>query len=329
MDYSAQVTDILKNYGQNKVMGSSANSTKFPHYFLLRNFLGYIDLLSIFNTRRCQHQCFFCSLPAKSDNKDISVEDISQQFLYIIEEVKHSLEIIDRITLSNDGSVFDTKTFPKEALLNILYMVKPLRHISTLVFETRLEYFSVDLVSELQEIAGRKIKFNILTGFETKNAYIRDNILNKRETIDQFLRGLDNVALAKCDLTAYMLYKPSPLMTDDEAYEEAEETFNFLDRETSSRGIKLSVRVNPMYSATGSKWSELARNTPMYQPPKLTDVIKFVNRKVDLGLPIYIGLSSEGLNSGEGMYKAREDFSKEILKTVLNFNWGRTKSVKL
>lgn len=314
------VKELYDNWGQRKPMGISAPTPEFPHYFLLRPFWNELDLLVILNTHRCRYQCFFCQLPAKCSRDNISEDNIVKQYLFILEEVKHCLSLVERVTLSNEGSVFDFETFPKEALLLIASMTKQLRRVKTFVCETRLEFVEPGAVKEIRSYLGGA-NIDILTGFETKDEYIRDEILGKREALSTFIHGLDSVAAASASLTAYILYKPSPFMTDDDANEEAGDSIDFLVKECKQRGIPLGIRINPMYAAKGSKWAAQAESYKEYNPPRLTDIMRLAEEKLKQhGIKIYIGLSTEGLESSPGTYLYREDYNNMLIKSIKLFN---------
>src|SRR6266516_115818 len=270
MSLENRIKSLYDEFGQRKSMGRSAPDTQKPHFFLLRTFRGENDLLIILNTKRCRYQCHFCQLPAKSSKTWIASDDILAQFEYVLYEMKHSLSILDRVTLSNEGSVLDSTTLPTETLFTIARCIYELRRVRTLVLETRLEFVDPSVIRQIQEAAPRTV-INILTGFETHDPYIRDRILFKRESLDAFQAGLNRVAETKSELTAYVLYKPSPVMTDDEAFIEAESTIDYLVNECSHRSIPLTIRLNPMYLAKGSYWARLAKAAPNYKPPRLTD----------------------------------------------------------
>jgi len=138
-----------------------------------------------------------------------------------------------------------------------------------------------------------------------------------------FLVGLDKVTVCGAELTAYVLYKPSPTMTDEEAFHEAENSIDFLVEQCSRRGIPLTVRLNPMYAARHSRWARVAEKTPEYQPPLLTDVLKLAVKKANEGVRMYIGLSTEALEEPWGTYMVREDYSQELLKQAILFNAGQ------
>jgi radical SAM enzyme (TIGR01210 family) len=150
-----RVRYLYNEFGQRKQMGKSELDTRRPHYFLLRTFRGENDLLIILNTKRCQYQCHFCQLPAKSSKFWIPGEDILAQFEYVLNEMKHSLSILDRLTLSNEGSILDTKTLPSETLLTITRCVQELRRVRTLVLETRLEFVNPNVMWQIREAAPR------------------------------------------------------------------------------------------------------------------------------------------------------------------------------
>lgn len=319
-----QVRDLYEKFGQRKPMGESAPSPWLPHFFLHRTFLGDQDLLIIFNTKRCKYRCHFCQLPAKSSPVLIPGSEIVSQFTYVMKELKHSLSVLDRLTFSNEGSVLDPATFPPEAMLEIAEGINEMRRVRTLVLETRLEFVNSQVLAQIREAAPR-VSLNILTGFETHDPYIRDRILFKREPLDIFERGLDHVAEAGAQLTAYVLFKPRWDMSDEEAVAEAESSIDYLAAQTRARGIDLSVRLNPMYAADGSRWAKKAHISPDYQPPRLTDVMRVAEKKRQEGIKIYIGMSTEGLDDGSN-YMAREDYSSALIKPILLFNSGKINS---
>ena len=318
MNPCESVKRLYYEFGQRKPMGINALDSKTPHYFLHRKFLGENDLLIILNTLRCAYSCKFCQLPIKSSKEQIHPSDILMQFLSVLNELKHSLSVIERVTLSNNGSILDSRTLPIDTLFTIAKCVHELRCVRVLVLETRLEFADPKILRRIQDLVPG-VKLNILTGFETLDAEIRDKVLCKRETLALFENGLDIVAECNLDLTAYILYKPSQIMSDDDAYLEASRSIDYLYEQCDRRNIKLFIRINPMYAAEGSLWAKTAQKTPTYRPPKLTDIMKLAENKNKLGIPIYIGLSTEGLDNGEN-YSVREDYSRELIKQIKLFN---------
>ncbi len=322
MSLVKKIRDLRKEYGQGKPMLGAESSPKKPHYFLLRKYLNENDLLVILNTKRCRYQCHFCQLSDRSSTSWIPGDDILSQFEYVLSEMRHSLDIIERITLSNEGSMLDATTLQGEVLLTIAKCTRQLRRMRTLVIESRVEFITIPVIEHLQKI-NPKITINILTGFETLNSFIRDNILGKREPLEIFLQGLDKIAETGIGITSFVLYKPSQTMSDADAFIEAEKSIDYVVMNCQERNIPLTIRLNPMHMAIGSKWAQIAQNTPNYQPPKLTDVMKLAEKKAQEGVQIYIGLSNEGLNKDGRSYMAREDYSSRLIEQVLLFNDGK------
>jgi radical SAM enzyme (TIGR01210 family) len=312
------ISSVYSNNGSVSTMHASPPPHDDPLFFMLRHFGHEVDLLIILNTLRCRYQCYFCQLPAKSSRTPVSHESILSQVKTVIHETKNALALIQRMTLSNEGSVLDQSTLDHATLIAISDGVGRMRRLKHLVLETRLEFANAERLREVADHSGAQV--TLLTGFETLDETLRQQVLGKREPIEMFLRGLDELAhLEAPSLTAYVLIKPSAQMTDAEAVDEASSSILFLKKQCTQRRIRLSLRLNPMYAARGSKWvSDLPDEG--FIPPRLTDVIMVAEKAVALEIPTYIGLSSEDLAQPELTYQAREDYSRDLLRYALAFN---------
>jgi archaeosine synthase beta-subunit len=308
---------LYRDYGQSKAM-EKREDDKGPRFFLLRRFKGELDLLVIFYAQRCRYQCNFCQLPMRSPRQHVGGAEISDQFRRVLFRTRDTLSVLDRVTLSNDGSILDTARFDADALDEIARAVGRLRNVRRLELESRLEFVHASRLTELARHSRAAI--GVLTGLETLNDHIRTQILGKRQTLEGFVAGLDEVAAAggAC-ITVYVLVKPAPEMSDTEAIAEADETVRFLEEMCRDRGLDLTIRLNPMYVARGSRWEAFALKAG-YQPPRLTDVMTVARRAAARGTRVYIGLSAEDLTSPAGTYRVREDFSKALLLQAIDFN---------
>jgi archaeosine synthase beta-subunit len=135
-----EIEQLYREFGQRKPMGAAAPSTRHPHYFLLRSFLGENDLLVILNTKRCRYRCHFCTLPEKSSRKWVADEEVVAQFLHVARACRHALSIVGRVTLSNEGSVLDGATLGPDALNTIVSSIGRMRRVRRIDLETRLEF---------------------------------------------------------------------------------------------------------------------------------------------------------------------------------------------
>jgi archaeosine synthase beta-subunit len=313
---------LYRTFGPPKSMGESAPSKDRPHFFLHRNFLGEQDLTILFNTKRCRYQCKFCALPFKSSREWITETDILAQFRYVIDEIKHGLGVIERITLANEGSVLDETTYPATALTQITAATRLLPPVRKLVLETRLEFVRAERLREIREISGKRL--DVLTGFETHDPDIRERVLGKREPLEVFETGLDVISTTGAELTCYVLFKPDPTMNDNQAWEEAEASIDYLQQACRQRAIPLTIRLNPMYVAKGTAWARRVNTIENYQPPRLSDAISLAEKKRAEGLPIYLGLTSEGLSDQRNTYRGSEDFTPTLLKQAIIMNSDHT-----
>jgi radical SAM enzyme (TIGR01210 family) len=255
----------------------------------------------------------------------IGDSQLEAQFRHVLDEVRHSVGLLEKVTISNDGSVLDETTFGRAAMKSIVSALPALRYVRRVDLETRLEFVNEQRMAELANVAP-SLRFGILTGFETFDTRTRDVVLRKRESLSAFLAGLDNVQKVGADLTCYVLFKPDPAMSDEAAIGEANESIDFLVFECRQRGIELTIRLNPMYRAENTRWAALANATSGYQPPRLSDVIDVAEDHRGRGTPVYIGLSSEGLSFADGSYTARSDFNRDLLRRAKALNRAAPRS---
>jgi len=311
LDIVQETKQIYKLYGQSKSMETKDE----PCYFLQRNFKGDQDLLIIFKTLPCRAHCKFCNLSDREWTDGMSITD---QFAYVVNQLKHSLSVLNRVTLSNNGSILDFETVSLPKIMEVVQAITQIRNISTIVLETDLKYIEKSLLRDLQQISG-KVRLNILAGFETLNENIMLETLGKHRTKAEFERQLDVLAEAGCDFTSYILFKPSQFMTDNEAYEEAKRSAYYLIEECEKRKLKLTLRINPMFAAHGSEWKVLAEQTSSYSPPRISDVFSLA-LELDKCVPTYLGLSTENKSEEWGSYRVHPDFTRNLLLDIIHFN---------
>jgi len=313
-----EVSGLLRTFGPAKPMGGRLLLPTEPYFFLIRRFLSDIDLLVILNTKKCRCYCRFCGLSREREEGSICGKDIVEQFVSVCRTVCHSLSILDRVTISNEGSVLDKETLPQSALYSIVNSLSMIKSLRRIVLETRIELIDYHTMKLLQDLAPT-VMFDILTGLETRSDYIRNTILRKDQTIEEFEEGLRYIAQANCALTSYVIFKPDPNMSDNDAKQEAILTIEYLREICTELRVPLTVRLNPMYAAKGTPWAEDAETVDNYQP-SLADVLDVAEKAKASGIPTYIGLSWEGLAHPRGTYVAHKDFSREVFKRAKAFN---------
>ena len=313
------VRDLQKMCGEQKRRQTPVVDR--PLYYLHRRFVDEQDLLVIFFSKECRYRCNICAVSSRGSRFEIDGDHLRCQFMQVMREMRNSLHVLESVTLSNEGSILDSETFDSTALDDVVQAVGSLRQVRRLSLETRIEFIDVDRLRELRALSG-EARLDMLTGLETLDDRIRNEIIGKLGSLDEFRAGLDRVADADCSLTSYVLFKPDPAMTDEEAYAEAERSIRFLDNECGRRQIPLTIRLNPMYAATGTQWAERAKAC-VYTPPDLGDVLRLAKEERNRGVRIYIGLSTEGLNESGMDYTGRKGYGPRLLISALQFNRGR------
>lgn len=327
-DLNQYICELSKKNGSRKPMGKPSGSPSEAHYFLLRKFTSVLDFLIIFNTKRCRRNCHFCALPFKSGPKLISSDDIASQFACASEEIKPAIDVIERLTMSNEGSILDEMTFPRDALFRILSSYRYFPSAKECLLETRLEFVDEEVMKQCKKCVGESISLCILTGVETISPNIRESVLNKREPIELIEEKFELLGREAINVCAYILYKPDPTMTDVEAYDEAKATVEYVKSLAIRSGITAAFRINPMYVAEGTPWSKKL-DREQYRPPKLTDIARLSNSIRKSGHASYIGLTSEGLSDITLTYRARSDFSKDLYRQCILHNLESDRLVKL
>ena len=318
INITKELTHIISENGFAKPMKPFANpDVNMPSFFLMRKFIGLNDLLIIFHSKKCRYDCNYCSLNNYNSNEWISAENIINQFHYVLNEVKHSLHIIDSITFSNNGSILDEDTFPFDAFIEIIKALNRVKSLKKVVIETRFEFVSEDKVDAIIN-SNKNVKLDFLIGFETLNSEIKKTILGKKYDDNLFNKSLDIIAEKGGMVTMFIIYKSSPYFDDEQAYKEAKVTFDFLKETCQKKNIPLIIRVNPIYLPPESVLGKKALEFEEYMPPNISDVFQFSKYIIESGIPVYIGLSDEGL--GCLSYKNRQDFQPKIIREIIIFN---------
>ena len=320
MSSTAMLVDQLRTeYGDRQPMGAGAARPESAHYTLTRRFKGQLDLLVIFNTLRCHYNCSFCNLPTKSSSIPVPYDLLIAQFESALMRHANVLHVLERMTISNEGSVLDTQTFGEAALTTILQAADRMPALTRIVLETRPEFISQAYIKLLRS-CNTNAWLDFLVGFETLDDRIRNVVLGKRQSRSSLAEAMDAIAsVERARLTSYILLKCDTAFSDEQGVEEAKATIRYLVAEANSRRIPLSVRINPMYIATDVRWSTKAIKGG-YRPPRLTDALEVARFAEMLGADAFIGLSTEGLADEANSFRSREDFSRQLLKDAIVFN---------
>ncbi len=156
-----------------------------PLSVVTRQVLGKTELIIVFYTRRCRYQCSFCALPSTSAIGDVTARDISKQIDHAFRGVTDRASIT-QVSLGNEGSLLDTRTFPSEQLAMTLgRVIREFPNLQHIVLETRAEFVTAELLDDLlMQICPTELSMKI--GLESADDHVREGILRKRMDMRHF-----------------------------------------------------------------------------------------------------------------------------------------------
>ncbi|MEK6960950.1 MAG: hypothetical protein AABX47_07300 [Nanoarchaeota archaeon] len=232
--------------------GNSVDPTK-PLYHGTRQILGLYDLVVSFKTNRCSHSCNFCQYSMMSEETTVSKDQLIKQIEWMLTEYDSELRRLEQISVRNEGSVLNPRQFYPEALDYLITRVGDLPLLKKLHLETRLEYASEARLRELTGAIGPGIKLELAVGFETQDEHIRNTVLGKKLNLAIFEERVGLLGRQGVSLTAYVMLKPDPQMSEQEGIQEALKSVDYLADLCRRSETNLTIYVNPVFAAKGSK----------------------------------------------------------------------------
>lgn len=296
-----------------------------PLSVVTRQVFGVPELVVVFYTKRCQYQCSFCTLPSTSASSDISTAGIQSQLEQAFATAGEELAGIEMVSLGNEGSILDERTFSKEQLEYTLRSCANLPSVKEIVLETRSEFVTEELLDQISQWAS-PCKLTLKIGLESADDRIRNTILAKKMDLSAFESVVEMMGRKGVALASYVLMKADPAHGDAEAQEDARRTCEYLKELCGRTGTELTLRVNTMYRAEGSVWARWAADHG-WKPPSIFDLAELMLEVHSEDVKVFAGLYDEGLATSDGHYEARPDFERWALETLEQYN--KTMDVEL
>jgi radical SAM enzyme (TIGR01210 family) len=265
-------------------------------------------LFVVFYTQACRwSRCLGCNLPSKVSQEHVSFKYLMQQVDNLFADPlvrKHCCEI-NKVIVSNNGSVLDEDTFSSTALMYLIAQLNlHVPNLTMLCMESRPEYVDT---AELEFIARALAEgdtptgLEIAVGFEAFDDHIRNDIFDKGLPLSTFESLVNKMARYQFKLKCYFMQKPVPGMSDDDAVEDIHKAIDYLHRVMGNFGTRINMHLNPTYVATGTAL-EIAYLSGHYSPPRLEDVARAAMAARNKDISIFIGLSDEGLSVPGGSF---------------------------
>ena len=258
-------------------------------------------LFLVFFTQACRWaKCLGCNLPSKVTLSYIGFKDIMKQTNFVFMNLLSDRQKIDlnKIILSNNGSVLDEDTLSTTALLYFIAQMNiNCPNIKVLTMESRPEYVDIE---ELETI-HRAIRegetptdIEIAIGFEAFDEKIRNEHFGKGLTLDVFEKLVEKLAYHKFKLKTYFMLKPVPDLSEENAIKDIKDGIHYLDSIAAQYNIDINMHLNPTYAAIGTPLAE-AFAAGTFVPPTLESVKRAIKQAEGTRISIFAGLSDEGL----------------------------------
>jgi hypothetical protein len=244
----------------------------------------------------------------------------------------------DKIIISNNGSVFDEKTFSTTALLYLIAKINMHAPNATKIcMETRPEYVDIsemEVVHRALKEGNPKTALEIAVGLEVFDDTIRNDVFNKGLSKDKFEHFASLVAAMGFHIKCYMMLKPVPGMSQREGIEDIHKAIDYLCGISRECDTPVNVHINPTYVARGTELEKAfneygSDGNRRYTPPTLNDLAAAVYVgaavKPNKDFSIFVGLDDEGL-AVEGGSFIREG-EENLVDMFEDFN--RTQNYKL
>jgi radical SAM enzyme (TIGR01210 family) len=297
---TAQILAATKRTGKTYAFNEGHDERLPVQYWFQQSAEGEV-LFVVFYSQACRwSQCLGCNLPSKSSTHHVGFKALMAQVDHVFAEpeVQARSGTVRKVIISNNGSMLDEATFSSTALIYLVAMINlHLPRAAVLTVESRPEY--VDL-AEL-EILSRALKegetptaLELAVGFEAFDDRIRNQVFRKGLNLSSLEKLAEELAPYGFRLKCYLMQKPVPGMSDEEAVEDVRRAFDYLDGLAARHGLAINVHLNPTYAAAGTPLAESFLRGE-YSPPRLADVLRAVRCAQGKRLTVFVGLYDEGL----------------------------------
>jgi radical SAM enzyme (TIGR01210 family) len=311
-----KVTPILVGYDLSLHPHEIGNN--HPIYHFVTDTAGIRRLKIGLYTKKCFHNCSFCSINKYGSDGVISREEIISQVKHTIESHSSDISKLDMVAIDNSGSIFDYRTITKDSLSRLIdYLNGVLPQRVVFCFETRLEYIDKDLLEYIKIKYKRKIWLQI--GFETSDDEVRNKILKKGLNRDSFEKKLDELKEIIVGFSFFILVKSSYKFNEEQGFIEAKNTLDYLINKCSYYNYELLIRANAMYAIENTEFGIQAK-IHHWEPPTLLTLAKTARYAIERGVKIQVGLCEEGDTNLENTFWKYPESTNYIYTKLYEIN---------
>jgi radical SAM enzyme (TIGR01210 family) len=281
-------------------------------------------LFVVFYSQACRWaRCLGCNLPSKMSIDHVSFDCIIKQidYLFNLPEIVERYDTINKMIVSNNGSVLDEDTFSSTALMYLMAQVNiHFRSLNVLSLESRPEYVDtaeLEFLARALHEGETSTDLELCIGFEAFDDHIRNDVFDKGLTLDGFEKFVQKLSPYGYRLKCYFMLKPVPGMSDSEAVEDIKQAIDYLDAISSKYEVAINMHLNPTYAARGTLLGK-AFLKGKYLPPYLKDLAQATGYAEGKKISLFLGLSDEGLAEKGGSFIRKGD--EHLMKRLEEFN---------
>ncbi len=275
-------------------------------------------LMVVLKTTGCEYArennggCTVCGFIKNADN-NICQDDIINQFEQALK--MHNLDNVGEIDLLTLGSFLNDNEVKPQTRKALLEKVASIPHIKRISIESRAEYVTLEKLVECKKVLKDKIlDFGI--GLESANDYVRNTVINKNLSKEDFEKTVKALKEAECTLLVYLLIKP-PGLTENEAIIDAVESAKYVFSIAQKYGVTARAAFEPVFISEDSNLEKLYLQSE-YRMLNLWSVVDVILQTHEYGC-IFIGLSDENL-SKERMPNSCPKCDDDIRREIEYFN---------
>ncbi len=271
-------------------------------------------LMVVLKTTGCEYArqnhggCTVCGFIKNAVN-NISQDDIIMQFERTLKT--HDLNDVGEIDLLTLGSFLNDSEVNPRTRVTLLKMIADIPHIKRVSIESRAEYVTIEKLAECKKVLKNKIlDFGI--GLESANDYVRNTVINKNLSKEDFEKTVMMLKESGCTLLVYLLIKP-PTLTESEAVDDAVQSAKYVFSVAKKYEINARVAFEPVFISEDSNLEKLYLQSE-YRMLNLWSVVEVILKTHQEGC-IFVGLSDENLSKDRmpnSCPKCDENIRREI-----------------
>lgn len=211
--------------------------------------------------------CIMCGYNLESDSR-ITQENLVNQIRHVREKVEEKVRSKRPkiIKIFTSGSFFDPSELSEEVRSEVYSFVEELG-AGKLIVESRPEF-----VRAAEEALKRDFRLEVGIGLETGDDFVRNKIIQKGFTFDQFRKASEFLKEKGIGVKAYLLLKP-PFLSEGEAIEDAINSSKLLIDKKLADVISLNLM-----NVQARTYVERLWQRKLYRPPWLWSAISVLKK---------------------------------------------------